>query len=239
MKKLANEFLHRFDLQLSRVSEQSEVDEVATKNNLWLKKMQIKTIFDIGANSGQFAAEIHQLFPEAMLYSFEPLPDCYSQLMANFQGTPNFKAFNLALGNETGYTEIYRSDYSLSSSLLPMAQTHKEAFPFTAGSTSEKIEIARLDDVASHLNIQKPFLIKLDVQGFEDAVIQGGRNTISEADVVITELSLEELYVGQKLFDDIYNLLVTLGFKYRGNYDQLCDPNDGRMLQMDGIFIKA
>jgi FkbM family methyltransferase len=234
IKRIIRKILLSLNIQTSQTSPLEDEN----KKKDWLKNMEIKTILDIGANSGQFAREIHQLIPDATLFSFEPLSDCYEQLIDNFQGVKNFKAFNLALGNETGFKEIHRSEYSLSSSLLPMATSHKEAFPFTSNSISQKIEIAKLDDVADQLNLQRPILIKLDVQGFEDSVIKGGRNTISLADIIITELSVEELYEGQKLFDDIYKLITDLGFVYRGNYDQLHDPHDGRVLQCDGIFTK-
>ena len=51
-------------------------------------------------------------------------------------------------------------------------------------------------------------------------------------------MSVEELYKGQKLFDDIYRILVDFGFVYRGNYEQLFNPHDGRVLQVDGIFVR-
>lgn len=200
--------------------------------------MAVKTILDVGANTGQFAMSIHQIFPDAMLYSFEPLVDCYEELVVNLDGIPKFKAFNLALGNITGKIEMYRNQYSASSSLLAMKELHKESFPFTREEQVQKISIARLDDLADDLEIQMPILIKLDVQGFEDQVISGGINTISKADIIIIELSVEQLYEGQPLFDSIYRTLFDLGFQYKGNYDQLYSPNDGCVLQMDGIFVK-
>lgn len=102
----------------------------------------------------------------------------------------------------------------------------------------QKVNIARLDDLADDLEIYSPMLIKLDVQGFEDKVISGGISTISKADIIIIELSMDQLYDDQPLFDDIYRTLVNLGFQYKGNYDQLQNPNDGRVLQVDGIFLR-
>jgi hypothetical protein len=39
------------------------------------------------------------------------------------------------------------------------------------------------------------------------------------------------------LFDDIYNMCRVLGFNCAGVIDQLPDPNTGKILQADMIFV--
>jgi len=242
IKSIIQGFLRRLNIQVYTVSGVERLKEFQEEQKriktLWLQHMQIRTIIDIGANTGQFASHIHEIIPNAMLYAFEPLQDCYEELVINLTGVMQFKAFNLALGNESGTTEIHRSEYSLSSSLLPMAELHKESFPFTRNETIQVIQVAKLDEIAHEMELQKPLMIKIDVQGFEDKVIAGGLQTITQADIIIVEMSIEPLYEGQSLFYDIYKTLIEQGFQYRGNYDQLCNPNDGRVLQVDGIFVK-
>ncbi len=246
LKELIQGFLGCFGVQLYRplTTEQKKQlikaeREVEWRKTLWLRNAGIKTILDIGANTGQFANYIHQLFPDAALYSFEPLKDCYEELIANFKNVPHFKAFNVALGDETGLVEIHRNEYSPSSSLLPMKELHKTCFPYTQEEIIQKINIVRLDDIADSLNLRKPMLVKLDVQGYEDKVISGGKSVLGQADIIISELSIEQLYDGQPLFEDIYKTLTNMGFQYRGNYEQLISPDDGRVLQVDGIFTKV
>ena len=202
----------------------------------WLKGQQIRTVLDIGANVGQFAAEIRRLLPETFIYSFEPLRDAHAALVSRMGSDRNFKAFNFALGDNESQAVINRSTYSPSSSLLPMADLHKAAWPKTAESETEEIEVRRLDSL--DLSLEPNLLVKIDVQGFEDKVIAGGRETISGAACIITEVSFEMLYDGQPLFDDIYRMLLEMGFEYRGNWDQLPDPHDDKPLQADAIFVK-
>jgi FkbM family methyltransferase len=216
-----------------------QIAEAERRKTLWLRNMKLETILDIGANTGQFAKSMHELFPEATLYSFEPLKDCYEELLVQFKNVPQFQAFNVALGDETGVVEMHRSEYSPSSSLLSMNDLHKTSFPYTKKEILQKVDLVCLDDIASRLELRKPMLVKLDVQGYEDKVISGGKSVIGQADIVITELSVEQLYDGQPLFDEIYKTMTSMGFQYRGNYDQLCSPDDGRVLQVDGIFTKA
>lgn len=232
IKTLIQNSLGLFGVELQRIPKAQK------QQQQWLVDMQIKSVLDIGANTGQFAQSICEIFPDAMIYSFEPLPDCYEALVRHFAGKPQFKAFNVALGNETGSIKMNRNEFSLSSSLLPLAELHKQNFPFAQKEVIQEVNIARLDDFAGSLELREPILIKLDVQGFEGSVIDGGISVFKQASIILIELSIEELYEGQLLFDDIYQKLKYLGFQYRGNYAQAQSPIDGRILYVDGIFTK-
>ena len=204
----------------------------------WLRNCNITTVLDVGANTGQFALQIHALLPEAKIYSFEPLADCYAALRKNMQGVANFESFNVALGNSNGKCSIYRNACSPSSSLLPMQNLHKQAFPQTAHAELEEIEICRLDDMAHALELNDNVLIKIDVQGFEDKVILGGQKVIERAHVIIVETTFEPLYQGQVLFDGIYSMLNAKGFEIRGCEEPLRNPGDTRIMQCDSIFVR-
>lgn len=205
----------------------------------WLKGMSIRTVLDIGANTGQFAWQIHRILPDAMLYSFEPLEDCYNELLKRMGHIPKFRAFNFALGDKNGQADIYRNDYTPSSSLLSMEELHKRAFPFTSHATVLKIKIRRLDDIVNELDIVENVLVKIDVQGTEDKVIMGGERLLSRASVLIVETCFEPLYEGQLLFDGIYDLLRERGFVYVGSESPGRNPENGRILYCDSVFCRA
>ncbi len=202
----------------------------------WFKNLSIRTVLDIGANTGQFASEIRTAFPEAVIHSFEPLGDVYTSLIARMAHDRHFHAYNFALGAEDSRALIHRSHSSLSSSLLPMLDLHVAAWPHTREVGAEEIEVRPLDSLG--LELLPELLVKIDVQGFEDKVIEGGRKTLSSAAFVIAEVSFVPLYEGQPLFEQIYELLADIGFAYRGNLSQLTDPRDDRPLQADAFFVR-
>jgi FkbM family methyltransferase len=204
----------------------------------WLLNLGIQTVFDVGANTGQFARVIHEIFPEAFIYSFEPLSDCFRELQKVMQKVKNFQAFNTALADREGEAVFYRSEWSPSSSLRPMEQLHKEHFPFTARECREIVHVQRLDDYTDDLNIQDNVLVKLDVQGGEDRVIAGGKRLLQRTKILIVETSMETLYCGQPLFRDIFRILEGQGFSYKGALSQLISPIDGRVLQADSIYVR-
>ena len=80
-------------------------------------------------------------------------------------------------------------------------------------------------------------VIKMDVQGYEDRVIRGGRETFAKAKAVILEVCLDPLYEHQANFKEIMVLLDDLGFHYAGNLDQNCDK-DGHVIFLDAVFVK-
>jgi len=204
----------------------------------FLEKYDIKTVLDIGAHVGQFAKEIRGKLPQAKLYSFEPLKDCYQELLRNMSRDKNFEACNFALGDKEGKQKINRSVSSPSSSLLTMVNLHEEMYPHTKGGSKEEIEVKRLDDIFKISDLEKEILVKIDVQGYEDRVIKGGANIISQARIVLMENSFLELYKGQALFDDIYEMMKRLGFRYQGRIHQRLNPMTGEILYEDSIFIK-
>jgi FkbM family methyltransferase len=204
----------------------------------YLLKFDIKTVIDTGAHAGDFARTIKRLLPGARIISIEPLKDIFVQLENSMRGVPGFSAFNCALGETNTTRQLHCNTYTYSSSLLPMTNLHKRAFPHTTQETMETVEVRRLDDLLDGLALQPDILVKLDVQGYEDKVIAGGERLIERAKVLIIEVSFQELYEGQPLFDDIYRLLKSKGFTYMGNIYQLLNPLDDSILQADAIFIR-
>ena len=216
--------LHRYHKELDKLAQ--------------LKDKNIKTVLDIGANTGQFAKEAREKLPDTKIYSFEPLKECFDKLEENMKTDKNFKAFNIALGDKNEKAEMHKSSYTPSSSILEMAKAHKTLFPHTKENKPEQIEVKRLDDAVISLSLEKEIMIKVDVQGFEDKVIEGGKETFKKTKVVLIENSFVELYESQPLFDDIYEKLKSFGFEYKGSMQEKVDKHTGKIISEDSIFIR-
>lgn len=231
MKKVIKKLVHSLGLDIRKHQE-------AIHPLDFLKNHDVRTVMDIGANVGQFAEEVRAILPQAQIYSFEPITSVYAELLKNRKGDSKWKGFNYALGNEEGVQEILVSPYSPSSSLLPKTDLLNTAFPHTQGGAKEKITISKLDTIAKKLNLEGKILVKMDVQGFEQKVIEGGLETLSKATVVLTETSFFPIYEGQPLFEDIYSALTKLGFTYRGSLHAKYHPTTHEILFEDSIFVK-
>ncbi len=204
----------------------------------WLRDMGFRTVLDVGANVGQFAAGAHAILPDAAIYSFEPLPDCYQQLVKTMANVEKFRAFNIGLGAARAELQFNRSSFAPSSSFRKMAALHKENYPWTAGNEQVSVNVEALDSVAATLDLVDPILLKIDVQGYEDQVLAGGKTTCSRASAIIIEVSFETLYEGQPLFDDIYRTLTAMGLVYKGDLEETAERKTGRNLYADAIFLR-
>lgn len=235
LNRLGLEVRLTHNLQAAREHEKTE-----RQRQPWrlLQHYDIRTVLDIGANEGQFAELIRDLCPRAQIYSFEPLPDVHGLLQRRFREDPSVFPVHLGLSDQVGRMLMNRSAFTPSSSLLPMADLHRTEFPHTAMQTTVEVEVQRLDDwmANSGLEVGPHLLVKLDVQGHEQAVIRGGTDTFRQARLAVVEVSFFELYEGQPLFDDIYRQLSALGYVYRGSLEQTFSHRQDRILFADALF---
>lgn len=196
------------------------------------------TVLDIGGSHGQFAKEAIRSFPGVTIYSFEPIPECYKELVALKNQIPTLHPMQIALSDSKGSEDLWLSGFRDSSSLHEMLPAHVQAWPHTQIETKITVELERLDDVAGNLCLQEPVFAKLDVQGHELSVIRGGRKTFSICQRVMMEYNFAPLYKGQPSFDELYQEMKSLGFMLDGFLGTLRHPETLEMLSCDMVFYK-
>lgn len=198
-----------------------------------------KSVIDVGANVGQFAVAAAKLFPDALIYSFEPQPECVEQLKRNVRSLGSISVYPLALGNVEGEIMFQLNSHSHSSSFLPLAEAHRTAFPEAQELQRIPVRVSRLDDVLQAVDLPSPVMLKLDVQGYEPWVLEGGAQTLKRVDYVILEASLKPMYEGECLFEEILVRMRGYGFFFLRPIGWLSDPGSGEILQLDALFAKS
>jgi FkbM family methyltransferase len=88
-----------------------------------------RTEIDVGGNVGQFAVASARRLPDVRVYSFEPVPECASTPKKIAGCQENVTVFPTALGESEGEIEMNVNTHNHSSSVLPVAKTHCDAFP--------------------------------------------------------------------------------------------------------------
>jgi FkbM family methyltransferase len=219
-----------------------QTQQVPTVNWLGLCGYPIRTILDIGACRGEFASLVRSArFPEATIHSFEPSPKAFPTLndVAARSGG-RIVAHNIGLGETSETVKLHSAmDFLPASSLLASTIEAATAFPQIKRTEDLSVEIRALDEIVQLLDpsVEDELLVKIDVQGFEDRVIRGGRQTIARARAAIIEIQVADLYTDQPSFRDIFLEFDALGFEFTGVLDQFADK-DGRVLYFDAVFIK-
>jgi FkbM family methyltransferase len=94
-----------------------------------ISHFNINLLFDIGANSGQYALNIRSIGYSYKIVSFEPLTEAFKLLIQFSKNDPLWEVKKIALGNVNEERKINISKNSYSSSLLNMYPSHVNAAP--------------------------------------------------------------------------------------------------------------
>jgi len=210
----------------------------STEHDRILAGLQLNTVVDIGANRGQFALCIRHLYPDAQIFSFEPLAKPGRAWLRNFGADAGAQLFKKAVALQSGSATMHVSRWDVSSSLLPFAQAQHDNFPLTEEASREVVETTTLEAcIAEHL-IGAPALLKLDVQGFELSALQGCERLLERFKYVYVEASFIELYVGQALATEVIGFLFSRGFNLM-SVANLSRGASRRPIQADFLFSKS
>lgn len=202
-----------------------------------LRLLEPSTVIDVGANRGQFSTAARRCLPNAAIHAFEPLPDAASKFAAVFSGQRQPPVlYGVALGQFTGLARMNVARADDSSSLLRATADATALYPETAVASEIDVKIRRLDDVLQPADLQRPTLLKLDVQGTELDVIFGAEGLLGAIDHVYCEVSFAPLYSGQTAPADLVAHLAAKGFGLAGI--GAVTTHGGQIVQADLLFSR-
>lgn len=199
-------------------------------------------VLDVGANVGQYGDLLFETGFAGTLISFEAIPAVHERLAkhAKSKGRSWLVARCAALGSKRGQIDINVSANSVSSSVLPMLAAHIDVAPQSRYVDRQTINVETLDDLEPE--IVPPagrLLLKVDTQGYEMEVLKGATRLLRRVAAVQLELSLTPLYEGGPTFVDMVAFMATAGFELFGVVPEFTDERNGRLLQVDGFFVRS
>ncbi len=198
-KRLKRSIKNNYELELNFL------DQFKDKN---------KDAIDIGVYRGVYSYKLSKLFNH--IYAFEPNPLIYPYLKKNLtQIIENITLSNFALSN--GYGNVSLRIPNRSSSLFK--NNIEELFQLGCATIHEdnnfinyksfKVKKKKLDEIISkNKNIG---FIKIDVEGHEEAVIQGAEKLLKNNKPVLL-VEIEERHSKKKIFHTI-DYICSLGYK--------------------------
>jgi FkbM family methyltransferase len=209
---------------------------------LGLENYPIRTVFDIGANRGQFARRMLPHFPDAQFHCFEPQERPYGELAS--WARSNGRAVHThqrALGATAGDAVMMQHlDHDTSSSLLATTDHGVRLYPSTQRQSAISVRRETLDGFVASLEhpLADDIFIKMDVQGYEDRVVAGGTATFRRARACLAEICAAPLYEEQATLQGLLHALGELGLRYAGNLSQTMGA-DGRLIHFDAFFLRT
>ncbi|MCS7074324.1 MAG: FkbM family methyltransferase [Bacteroidia bacterium] len=167
-----------------------------------------QVILDIGANIGSSALFFASQNPTAQILAFEPHPDTFQRAIENIRlnAYQNIELFNVGLGHTVGTLKLYEVNERNPgmNRILP----GEFSFPY------REIQIEVLDQVLKQKNINRIDFLKLDVEGFEYAVLRGAAEILSQSKPVLyIELDDDNLRENQSSAQELLELLYQYGYR--------------------------
>ncbi|HZV20516.1 MAG TPA: FkbM family methyltransferase [Hyphomicrobiales bacterium] len=202
-----------------------------------LERLNIRTVLDVGANHGALGWSLRELGYRGNIVSFEPLPEPFRELSRRAAADSKWKAVQIGLGDRNLQMPIHVSANSLSSSCLPMLETHENAAPQSRYQGTVMAEIRRLDEVfQQYCPAPGPVFLKVDTQGFERKVLEGAAGILGGVPLVQLECSLVPLYEGGDLIEDMIGWMRGQGYDPTDMSAAFFHEGDGRLMQTDILF---
>ena len=136
--------------------------------------IDLELVVDVGANIGQTVYEVIKYFPNSYIYSFEPIPTTFKQLVERTKAFPNVFHVNAALGDQS---------FTSPMTAKPLAQQNTLVFDVKEAMQNDietdVVQVDTLDHFCTTNKINKINLLKVDTEGYEMKVLRGAEQLLS------------------------------------------------------------
>lgn len=163
-------------------------------------------IFDVGANVGDYAHEVHELFgAQAELHCFEPSKATFEELTRRTSSIEGVVLNRLGVGSTTTSATLYTDGEG--STLASLYPRDLERFERSMDQT-ETIELVSVDDYCQAHSIEHIDLLKLDIEGNELEALRGASKMIDEGRIDFIQLEFGATTLAARVsFHDLWTLL--------------------------------
>ena len=209
-----------------------------------LRLLSPTTILDVGANVGQYGVELRSLGFRGQIHSFEPFPPAFNslrELAAKSRPLSAWHCHNFGLGEKEGEAAMWVTRQSEFNSLNEPLPQSAELHSGIVANKSVVVKIRTLDLVWQELNFSSErVFLKMDTQGYELPILQGGKLAIEKIVGIQLEVSLTPLYTGQPCIEEVVPFLRERGFQIFGVWPGSGIRGKGnQVFECDFIFIKT
>jgi FkbM family methyltransferase len=191
------------------------------------------SVLDVGGNVGEFAEQARTFWPDAWITSFEPLPELVEAQRVRARG--RWQVEEIAISDRHGTATLNACiNQPSASSMQPLGPVRRDEFGIKDQRIAIEVRTAPLDDYLEYVN--GSLLVKVDVEGYEGHVLNGGRRVLRAAEAVLVEMQQDpSIFLGSAPPWNLDGLLRECGLSFAGLAGAFLSPG-GRVLQFDAIY---
>jgi FkbM family methyltransferase len=220
----------RFLLELHRGYENLNYDYLENGEKFVLetvaRHLRVKTVFDVGANEGEWSRIAAGVFPEAIVHSFEILPETHRRLAEQCRSFERILPWAAGLGDAEKETEVYYSTGRgrQTTCVGNFFETFHGRPP-----QSGRAKVLTGDGFCEREGISGIDFLKLDVEGYEEKVLRGFRGMLAAGKVKIVQFEYGYVNIAAGfLLRDFYRHLGSLGMRLGKIYPGYVEFKDYR-----------
>jgi FkbM family methyltransferase len=205
-----------------------------------MRHERIETVLDVGANEGQFGADLRARGYRGRIVSFEPIPEVHARLARRARRDARWDTHRLGLGEAAGEMPMLVAKASVCSSFREPTAYFSGRFSGALAARHEVVPVERLDRfLAAHpLDPDRTYL-KIDTQGFEKQVLLGAGARLRELRVVQLEIATCALYEGQETLLPMLAWMTAQGFTIAMAKEAGFDWRATRLNELDIAFVRS
>jgi FkbM family methyltransferase len=198
-----------------------------------LPKLNVKTVFDVGANNGGYSKIIKRYLPQTDIYAFEPHPETYKILKKNVKGKA-ITCFNIGFSEKVKKTKLWdfanNADLKYTQPTSTISSIYKGVIKdlHKQKAKSYNIKLTTIDSFVKTKKIKSIDFLKIDTEGSEYFVLKGARKMLSEAKIKLILFEVNEMNVVSRVFFKDFVDLLSNYHLYRLLPDGLVEINNYR-----------
>ncbi|QAR32093.1 FkbM family methyltransferase [Geovibrio thiophilus] len=192
------------------------------------KGVNPQTVIDVGVAYGTNG--LYGVFDSVRYLMVEPLEEYKGVLDKIVSEYPAVYTLSAAGSREGSVTMNVHPDMSGSSVLKESEGAHVDGVERT-------VPVVTLDGETEKYGLKGPFVIKIDVQGFELEVLKGAEKILKETEIVIMEVSLFQFYKESPTFFDVVAFMNERNFSVYDIFGATYRPLDDALGQVDLVFV--
>lgn len=176
-------------------------------------------IIEAGAHEGLDTRRMASIWPNCILYAFEPVPSVFSLLKNNVKLLENVHVINLALSDTSIQSKMYVSTgRSNGSSSLLKPKEHLNFHPDVFFNEEIIVQTITLHDFAKENLLEKIDFMWFDLQGMEYKVLSESKLFLKNIGYIFCEVSLMETYEGVMKYPEFKSWMLEQGFQVIDEY---------------------
>jgi FkbM family methyltransferase len=170
------------------------------------------TVFDVGANVGEYGQKLLEIAsnPQLVIHGFEPAKNTFDTYALRFKGNSNVIANNVGLSDVASTMDLFIVKKSSGFASLYLDEGKKNF------EETERIVLKTVDEYCKERGVDEIHFMKMDVEGHELSVLKGASEMLKNEKIGIIQFEFGARNLSSRtFFYDFHKLLAQKYNLYR------------------------